>query len=803
MWFPSFLNSLKSRSVTPIRRAPRRPVAHRLRVEALEDRSLPSGMVSLAVNDDSILVGERVTWTATATDVGAAPVYQFSAATHGGTFHVLRDSSPANSFTWTPMTEGDYDIRVIVKDGYQASETTAAVVTEDVGSLVTGSQAVVSPTLNPLVALYSVPPSSAGAVRVQFAVARENPVWRNTDTRAVVPGTSTNFFIAGMLPNTTYQMRHVFSDGTGSPPVLFTTGSLPTTLSFPTDTATLPPGPESDSEQDMIFHISARQPGLVPNPFATDLQGHVLWYYDPTNTGLSYTFPIQSLVTGGRVLLVGIDPHTALPNSRNVLREVDLAGNPIRETNLAAINAQLTALGHNDVVYSFTNDVQRLPDGRTAAIGITERTIDVNGTPTDYIGMSIIVLDADFQVTWAWNGFEHMDVNRPPVLGEIVQASSTGPTTAVPRLPAVDWLHINTVSWSPADGNLVLSVRYQDWVVKIDYRDGAGDGHVVWRLGKDGDFALNSTAPNAWFSHQHNAHFIDDSTLVLLDNGNTRRASDPSANSRGQVWTIDEQTMTATPVLNADLGTYAGAVGAAQRLSNGNYAFTLGINGPEPPRPPAHLVEVTPDGTKVFDILVNKTEYRSYRVRTLYEGIDDALAGNPQKVESVVVNDGSVQRSMVSSITVTFDGAAILDPGAIELRRQDGTLVDARLSISLLNGKTVAVLTFAGPEFVGGSLADGSYTLRVLADRVHDRWGRELDGNRDGAAGGDRVDGFSRLFGDSDGDGDVDGQDRDRFRSAFGKTAIGAGYLWYFDFDGDGDVDGRDNGQFNRRFGQV
>jgi hypothetical protein len=127
--------------------------------------------------------------------------------------------------------------------------------------------------------------------------------------------------------------------------------------------------------------------------------------------------------------------------------------------------------------------------------------------------------------------------------------------------------------------------------------------------------------------------------------------------------------------------------------------------------------------------------------------------------------------------------------------------VGAQVSIALVGGKTVAVLTFAGPEFVGGSLADGSYTLTVLADHVHDRWGRELDGDDDGSAGGDRVDRFFRLFGDSDGDGDVDGQDRDRFRSAFKKSAGETGYVWYFDFDGDGVVDGRDNGQFNRRFG--
>src|SRR5207245_8612302 len=130
-----------------------------------------------------------------------------------------------------------------------------------------------------------------------------------------------------------------------------------------------------------------------------------------------------------------------------------------------------------------------------------------------------------------------------------------------------------------------------------------------------------------------------------------------------------------------------------------------------------------PDGTKVYDLKVNnKPEYRSFRIRTLYEGIDDVLAGAPQTVASVVLNDGSAQRSMVNSLTVTFSGAAILDSGAIELRRQDGSLVGLNTDISIVAGKTVAVLTFVGPDIIGGSLADGSYTLTVLADHVQDRW---------------------------------------------------------------------------------
>jgi hypothetical protein len=179
------------------------------------------------------------------------------------------------------------------------------------------------------------------------------------------------------------------------------------------------------------------------------------------------------------------------------------------------------------------------------------------------------------------------------------------------------------------------------------------------------------------------------------------------------------------------------------------------------------------------------------------------LATLPARVESVVVNDGSAQRSMVNSLTVTFDSAVTLDSGAFEVRPQGGSPVGVSVATSEVGGRTIAVLTFTGSDIIGGSLADGSYTLTVRADRVHDRWGLELDGDGNGLLGGDRVDGLFRLFGDGDGDRDLDGLDRGLFRSAFGKGAADVGYLWYFEFDGDGDVDGLDNGQFNRRFGQF
>jgi hypothetical protein len=173
----------------------------------------------------------------------------------------------------------------------------------------------------------------------------------------------------------------------------------------------------------------------------------------------------------------------------------------------------------------------------------------------------------------------------------------------------------------------------------------------------------------------------------------------------------------------------------------------------------------------------------------------------PARVAGVVVNDGSAQRSMVNSLTVTFDGPVTLGPGAFGLSRRDGSPVELIVAASVVNGQTVAVLSFAGPEVVGGSLADGNYTLTVRGDHAHDRFGRALDGDGDGSAGGDSADAFFRLYGDSDGDRDVDWLDLGRFLSSFGRQQGDPLYLDYFDVNGDDRVGLIDLVAFVRRLG--
>lgn len=170
------------------------------------------------------------------------------------------------------------------------------------------------------------------------------------------------------------------------------------------------------------------------------------------------------------------------------------------------------------------------------------------------------------------------------------------------------------------------------------------------------------------------------------------------------------------------------------------------------------------------------------------------LDNDPPAVQSAVVNGGAAQRSMVTSLAVTFNGVVTLAAGTFEIRDAAGSPIVSILNVStqLINDRTVATLTFSGTGIIGGSLADGAYTLTVRADRVSSA-GRPM--------AADYTLAFFRLFGDGDGNRAVDADDLDAFGMAYGTAAGDLGYLAWFDFNGDGVIDADDLDAFGNRYG--
>jgi hypothetical protein len=89
-----------------------------------------------------------------------------------------------------------------------------------------------------------------------------------------------------------------------------------------------------------------------------------------------------------------------------------------------------------------------------------------------------------------------------------------------------------------------------------------------------------------------------------------------SAHSRGQEWILNEQNMTATLVVNSDMGNYSDFLGSSELLSNGNLAFTSGNLSTVAPG--GQTIEVLPDGTRIYVLQMSEFEYRSYFESTLY-----------------------------------------------------------------------------------------------------------------------------------------------------------------------------------------
>ena len=308
------------------------------------------------------------------------------------------------------------------------------------------------------------------------------------------------------------------------------------------------------------------------------------------------------------------------------MREVDLAGNTIREMTIAALDQKTQAAGYDFTPTFYHHDVVPLDNGHLIVLTNTTKAFtDLPGYPgtTNVLGDALIDLDTNWNPVWSWNGFDYLDVNRH-LFG----------------LP--DWTHSNGIAYSASDGNLLLSMRHQSWVLKIDYNNGTGTGNVLWRLGYQGDFALTvgsvpTTDPSEWFSFQHFPSIVSQTgsqtMLAVWDNGDSRPINtsggecgpppSPVCYSRATIYEVDESAMVADLPWDTLPGYFSIWGGSINQLENGNVEFD--INSPQTPTTIASEVqEVTQTSSPqiVWQMVFSDSNaYRAYRVPSLYPGV--------------------------------------------------------------------------------------------------------------------------------------------------------------------------------------
>ena len=495
-----------------------------------------SGSVTITPQYIALAPGQSFQFNATAT--GGGQLAWFVNGTAGGSSSTGTVSSNGNYTAPDNISQSEnVTVAVALASSSQQNYATAVV------SIIQPAQvSCPSGTGNPLVSLYSVYLPAPGKASVQFGTTTSYGLntWQAPTPSA--NGGGIQIWVAGIQGNTTFHMRGqiVLNNGatyTG-PDMTCTTGVAPPTSPIQVTTNGTPqPGIEL---WNTIF------PATDAQVFATDLSGNVIWAYTYQHSSTDYVQGVQLLPNGDMLMLISYLSSmttTQSPSVINEIREIDLDGNTIHSLTMAELNQKLAAGNFRDAqgnIYqlgSFHHDVLPLPNGHMVLLGTYYRTYtNLPGFPgnTTVIGDALVDVDQNDNPDWVWNTFDHpqqLSINRHPM-------------NFTAKAP--DWTHSNGLLYSADDGNLLLSMRHQNWIIKINFLGGtgsgapAGSGDIMWRLGYQGDFTLvGATDPTDWFYAQHGMNYFTQNTtgvfrLGLMDNGNDRTFPAPT----GQVYCV-------------------------------------------------------------------------------------------------------------------------------------------------------------------------------------------------------------------------------------------------------------------------
>lgn len=490
---------------------------------------------------------------------------------------------------------------------------------------------VVTPTNNPQVALYTMTLPFPGEMKVQFGPTKSYGLetWnRSTDTN----NSQVSVFVAGMKASSTYHMaaRVELSNGVQKSDVdhTFKTGALPASMRLNVTTTTTP-----GMKPQPGIEFTNPLPGLA----AIDLEGNIIWTYPEVDANVD-SLDGAKLLPNGDILLVMAPLSNAplagpIPNDTVVeIREINLAGDTVKEISIADLNAELSTATCAEcgglTLGTFHHDVTPLPNGHWLVLSNMLRTLSpttnpplTSKPPQPVLGDVILDLDENLQPVWVWNEFNHLEPNRHPW-----------------NFP--DWTHTNAILYSPDDHNIIVSIRHQNWVLKVNYDDGQGNGDILWRMGEGGTLSLvGGTYPVDWQYAQHGPAFFSTNTsgvfsLGVMDNGDDRyytpggkcgpnnQLSQACLYSTIPIYRIDEHAQTATLVFHQILpgNLYSNFGGNVRWLANGDVEYDLCGLAPFDSLVREVTMEANPKTVWSMS-LTGQYFYRAFRVPSLYPGV--------------------------------------------------------------------------------------------------------------------------------------------------------------------------------------
>jgi len=336
--------------------------------------------------------------------------------------------------------------------------------------------------------------------------------------------------ILGLKPGRQHQIRVVVTNSAGesleAKSLLYETPELPAGMGDFPPIAVYVSKPEKMEPGVTFLSVRRRAPGrshwITPKQrayqtkwgviVAVDAMGDVVWYYqsDTRVAGIDR-------LSNGNLLFHLTDFRT---------KEVDLLGNTVTEWY-----AEDRPMGPPDDPASIPiKNAQTLhhqpletPMGTFLSFSANAREIE-NYYTSEYdknaprktqmvMGDDIIEFDREGNQLWRWSTWDHLDPFR--IGYELTEAY-----WFVRGFPNhLDWTHGNGLEYDARDDSVIINLRHQDALFKIDRKS----GDIVWILGEPTDWPVHLQdkllkpvgEPFRWLYHAHNPRLTDSGTIIL------------------------------------------------------------------------------------------------------------------------------------------------------------------------------------------------------------------------------------------------------------------------------------------------
>ncbi len=306
-----------------------------------------------------------------------------------------------------------------------------------------------------------------------------------------------------------------------------------------------------------VFNINGRwdeNGQSAPQNFApaiiVDDEGHIIWYYLP---GVHKVHDIRRLSNGN--LIYEVWPGT------DGMVEIDLLGNIERRWHFTGTAKNPAPDSIPVETDSFHHDFIEMPSGNFLLLSSEVREIenwytsetdaDAPRATANVVGDVIVELTPEGEILNEWSVFDIIDPYRiayNSLREDFWRRHYDGVVDGVVH----DWTHGNAIIYEEDDHAFVMSLPYQDAVIKVSMET----GELVWILGNHDNWKepqasklLTPVGDVGWSYKHHAISHTAHGTYLLFDNGVARsspfdeRMPLADSYSRAVEYSINEETM--------------------------------------------------------------------------------------------------------------------------------------------------------------------------------------------------------------------------------------------------------------------